>query len=90
MSYRLRCARPAECTLLQRALARWRGPRIPNGRPKRYRLDPSMFDYNQLAIGAHVELEHTSDPAMALEIAMAHLHELPDYYARLEAMERGR
>jgi thiol-disulfide isomerase/thioredoxin len=83
----VRAARPDERELLRRALARWRGPRIPNGHPQRFHLTPQQFNADQLAIGIKVELEHTSDPAVALEIAMAHLHEMRDYYARLERME---
>lgn len=49
-----------------------------------------MFDSAQLAIGTKVEMEHTSSPALAMEIAMAHLYEMRDYYARLERMETGR
>jgi len=41
----------------------------------------------QLALGTEVELEHTDDPAVAEEIALDHLDELPDYYTRLAAME---
>jgi hypothetical protein len=48
--------------------------------------------------GMEVELEHGSrdprtnvtddDPILTGKIALAHLRELPDYYARLEEMER--
>lgn len=48
-----------------------------------------MFDPDQLAIGTKVELEHTSDPALAMEVAMAHLDEDARYYAKLAHMERG-
>jgi hypothetical protein len=41
----------------------------------------------QLAKGIKVELEHTSDRAVAKEIAMDHLGEKPDYYDRLEKAE---
>lgn len=51
---------------------------------RRRKLRPSAFDPDQLAIGVDVELEHTSRPEVALEIAMAHLAERSDYYARLE------
>jgi len=43
----------------------------------------------QLAIGTKHELEHTRSRAVAQEIAMDHLAEDPDYYVKLERMERG-
>lgn len=60
---------------------------IPGGKasgrsPRRYRQD-------QLAAGTVVELEHTPDRRVAREIAMDHLEEIPDYYDRLERMERS-
>jgi hypothetical protein len=42
----------------------------------------------QLAKGIRVELEHTGDIAMAREIALDHLDEFPDYYDRLEKVEK--
>ncbi len=55
-------------------------------------------DLEQFRMGLNVELEHgTKDPAtdvthgdevMTGKIALAHLHEIPDYYTRLAAMER--
>lgn len=54
-------------------------------------------DLNQLRIGMEVELEHgrrdpltnvtDDDPLATAKIALAHLRELPDYYARLAIME---
>ena len=49
---------------------------------------PTDFDKNQLLKGIEVEMEHTDDPKIALEIAMDHLTEIPDYYTRLDAMEK--
>jgi uncharacterized DUF497 family protein len=43
----------------------------------------------QLAKGTEVEQEHTKNQAMAREIALDHLNEMPDYYTRLDKMERG-
>lgn len=43
---------------------------------------------SQLSKGIKVELEHTSDIAMAREIALDHLNEFPDYYDRLEKAEK--
>lgn len=46
------------------------------------------FDLDQIKMGIKVEMEHTKDPYVALEIAMDHLAEIPDYYMRLEKMEK--
>lgn len=43
----------------------------------------------QLQIGIKVEKEHTPNESMAKEIAMDHLVELPDYYTRLNKMEKN-
>jgi hypothetical protein len=43
----------------------------------------------QLTMGIKAELEHTSDRAIAKEIALDHLNELPDYYDRLEKVEEA-
>lgn len=55
------------------------------------------FDVEQFRAGMNVELEHglhdpqtnvtDDDPLVTGKIALAHLHELPDYYTRLERME---
>lgn len=42
----------------------------------------------QLQKGIKVELEHTDDKEMAKEIAMDHLWEDPNYYSKLENMEK--
>jgi GNAT superfamily N-acetyltransferase len=42
----------------------------------------------QLKKGTEIEMEHTNDLGLAEEIAMDHLEEFPDYYTRLEEMER--
>jgi len=56
------------------------------------------FDVDQFRRGLDVELEHGSqglqtnvtndDQIMTGKIALAHLREFPDYYDRLEVMER--
>ena len=61
-------------------------------------IDWSKFDVEQYRIGLDVELEHglvdphtnvtNDDPVMTEKIALAHLNEFPDYYTRLEKMER--
>lgn len=43
----------------------------------------------ELKLGIEVEKEHTDDPDIAEKIARDHLAELPDYYTRLKAMEKG-
>ena len=48
----------------------------------------SEFNPQQIMIGIGVEMEHTDDPKVALEIAMDHLMEIPDYYTRLDKMEK--
>jgi len=45
------------------------------------------FDQNQIEMGKKVEMEHTTDPAIAERIAKDHLSEIPDYYTRLAKME---
>lgn len=42
------------------------------------------FDPEQIVKGLRVELEHTNDPKIAVEIAMDHLKENPNYYDELE------
>ncbi len=43
----------------------------------------------QIVKGIEVEYEHTDDEIEAKKIAMDHLTEIPDYYDRLEEMERS-
>jgi uncharacterized protein DUF5661 len=60
--------------------------------------DAAPFDLEQFRAGMDVELEHGShdpatnvtndDPVVTGKIALAHLNEFPDYYTRLERMER--
>jgi len=38
---------------------------------------------SQLRLGITVELEHTTNHELAMEIALDHLAEYPDYYTRL-------
>lgn len=45
------------------------------------------IDEQQLRRGIVVELEHTDNPVIAAKIALDHLAEMRDYYARLDAME---
>jgi hypothetical protein len=60
--------------------------------------DWSKFDVEQFRMGMDVELEHglidpatnvtNDDPLTTGKIALAHLNEFPDYYTRLEKMEK--
>jgi Protein of unknown function (DUF5661) len=61
-------------------------------------VDWTRFDLEQFRAGMDVELEHGShdpqtnvtddDPIVTGKIALAHMKEFPDYYTRLEQMER--
>ena len=61
-------------------------------------IDWTKFDVEQFRMGMDVELEHgiidaktnvTDDDEMTTgKIALAHLNEFPDYYTRLEKMEK--
>jgi len=61
-------------------------------------IDWSKFDVEQYIMGLDIELEHglvdphtnvtNDDPIMTGKIALAHLNEFPDYYTRLEKMEK--
>ena len=61
-------------------------------------VDWNRFDLEQFRAGMDVELEHGShdpqtdvtgdDPIVTGKIALAHMKEFPDYYERLERMER--
>ncbi|OGW52180.1 MAG: hypothetical protein A2Y81_02625 [Nitrospirae bacterium RBG_13_43_8] len=56
------------------------------------------FDADQFRRGLYVELEHglrneetnvtNDDPILTGKIALAHLNEFPDYYDRLETLEK--
>ncbi len=60
--------------------------------------ETSPFDVEQFRVGLGVELEHGvqdeetnvtgNDPIVTGKIALAHLREFPDYYTRLEKMEK--
>ena len=61
-------------------------------------IDWSQVDIDQFRMGLAVELEHGrhdpktdvthDDPITTGKIALAHLREIPDYYTRLDRMER--
>ncbi len=66
-------------------LARWKDS-LPGGLADE--KEPSDFSAEALAKGLNVELEHTDDEQTAREIAMDHLTEDPEYYDKLEVMEK--
>ena len=55
---------------------------------RHWRTPQSRFHPAELAKGVKMEMEHTDSHTIALEIAKDHLSELPDYYSRLEKMEK--
>lgn len=52
-------------------------------------MSPSDFKKKSLKRGTKVEMEHTTDPKIAQEIAMDHLVEDPKYYSKLARMEKN-
>ncbi len=64
-----------------------KGEQIPGGRAAGKK--PDDFDVEQLSVGTHHELEHTANRAMAMEIAMDHLAEDPNYYRKLKKIEKS-
>ncbi len=61
--------------------------RLPGGLADRLGITERDVDPEQLRMGIQTELEHTSDPELAKEIAIDHLAERPDYYTMLLAAE---
>lgn len=55
---------------------------LPGGKGEK--LNPADVDPRELEMGMKHELEHTSDPNIAKEIALDHLAEDPHYYSRLK------
>ena len=53
---------------------------------RKHRMDVSDIQ-KQLDMGAPIEHEHTNNQKLAVEIALQHLDEIPDYYTRLKKME---
>jgi len=62
------------------------GNQVPGGLADE--KDAVDFNSQQVMIGMGIEMEHTDDPKIALEITMDHLMEIPDYYTRLDKMEK--
>lgn len=53
---------------------------------RKHRMNVSDIQ-KQLDMGAPIEHEHTKDKTLAIDIALQHLDEIPDYYTRLKKME---
>ena len=53
---------------------------------KKHRMEISDIQ-RQLDMGVPIEHEHTKNHKLAMEIALQHLDEIPDYYTRLKKME---
>ena len=61
-------------------------------------ISSEQYTVEDVAQGMNVETEHGTrfpdldvtgdDPVITVKIALAHLREFPDYYERLEVMER--
>jgi len=53
----------------------------------------ALVSPEEFCMGMQVEMEHRDvtggDPILTGKIALAHLNELPDYYTRIEEMERA-
>lgn len=50
------------------------------------KLTPKDVDPKQLGMGIQVELEHTDNPCIAMEIALDHLAEDDRYYDKLASL----
>ncbi len=53
---------------------------------RKHKLDVSFIE-KQLRMGEPIEHEHTKNHDLAMDIALQHLDEIPDYYTRLKKME---
>lgn len=61
---------------------------LQGGRAEEKGITEKDVDPKELKMGIKVEMEHTTDPLVSKEIALDHLAEIPDYYTRLEKMEK--
>ena len=61
---------------------------INAGKFAEFEYPSTKFMPEQLSKGIKVEMEHTTNKAIAKKIALDHLAEIPDYYDRLEIMEQ--
>jgi hypothetical protein len=62
------------------------GQKIPGGKAEG--RSPDEFNPEALAEGVRVEMEHTNDPQIAMEISMDHLTEDPLYYTKLKTIHK--
>lgn len=60
--------------------------KLPSGLADKKGL-PEGIDLKQVEMGSKVEMEHTDDRDTAIDIALDHLAEIPDYYTRLKSLE---
>ncbi len=74
-------SRAVQRAVSQARASRRRPHRLRGGRGAR--LHPRDVPRARLEEGAAHELEHTSDAGIAVEIALDHLAEDPDYYRKL-------
>jgi hypothetical protein len=61
------------------------GSFLGDGKSKDFK---GSYDSKQLEMGIKVEMEHTTNKKISERISKDHLAEIPDYYARLEKMEK--
>lgn len=54
---------------------------------KKHKVSPSVIE-KQLEMGMKVEKEHTTNTDQAMDIALQHLDEIPNYYSKLKKMEK--
>lgn len=54
---------------------------------KKHEVSPSVIQ-KQLEMGMKVEHEHTTDNDQAMDIALQHLDEVPNYYSKLKKVEK--
>jgi hypothetical protein len=59
--------------------------RVPGGAGDHFA--PTEFEPEQVERGVLVEMEHTNDPEIAMEIGLDHLVEDRDYYTKLETID---
>jgi hypothetical protein len=61
---------------------------LRQGKMNQENIDENSVNQEQLKMGINVEKEHIECPFISRKIALDHLAEIPDYYTRLERMER--
>jgi hypothetical protein len=58
---------------------------LTEGESKKFK---GNYDPKQIKMGIEVEYEHTNITLIAEKISKDHLAEIPDYYTRLDKMEK--